>query len=258
MAQATTRIILLGGSNLSRGISAIVGSARLAAGGPADFHIAMGHGRSYGMQSAILGRSLPGILECGLWDAVSARPAPTTLALVTDIGNDVGYGVDVPTIAGWVEQCLDRLAAAGARTVMTRLPVESLRRLSPWRFRLARSIFYPGRPLEMSTALDRVRRLDDRLGDLGRRDGVRLISQDPAWYGLDPIHIRRRLIGPVWAGIMAAWSGDGGPVAAAPGSPWRWLGLKTATPRQWWLLGRRLGRPQPARRWGDGTTISLF
>ena len=36
-------------------------------------------------------------------------PAAATAALVTDIGNDVLYGIPVDTILAWVEECLERI-----------------------------------------------------------------------------------------------------------------------------------------------------
>ena len=59
----------------------------------------------------MLGRELPGITTCGLWDALAARPPARTAALVTDVGNDLLYGAPVAAILDWVAECLDRLAA---------------------------------------------------------------------------------------------------------------------------------------------------
>ena len=100
---STPRVILLGASNLARGISTIVGTAQSRLGSPLEFFIAMGHGRSYGRASRVLGRTLPGIDECGLWDALGDAVSTQTYALITDIGNDIIYGYDVEMIAAWIE-----------------------------------------------------------------------------------------------------------------------------------------------------------
>ena len=60
-----------------------------------------------------LWRELPGIVECGLWDALAQRPPAPTVALLTDIGNDLLYDVPVPQIVSWVETCLDRFSPRG-------------------------------------------------------------------------------------------------------------------------------------------------
>src|SRR5262245_61538357 len=81
----TCRIVLLGASNLTRGISTAVETAGTLLGRPLEVLAAFGHGRSYGMSNCVLGRSLPGIVECGLWRSLAALPPAPTSALVTDI-----------------------------------------------------------------------------------------------------------------------------------------------------------------------------
>ncbi|MEX0819484.1 MAG: hypothetical protein WD070_07815, partial [Pirellulaceae bacterium] len=86
------RVVLLGASNIARSPAIVFDSARSAWGSPLDIVAATGHGRSYGMTSCVLGRTLPGILQCGLWEALATRPLVPTAALLTDIGNDILYG----------------------------------------------------------------------------------------------------------------------------------------------------------------------
>lgn len=62
----TRRVVLLGASNIARSLSIVFDSARNAWGSPLDIVAATGHGRSYGMSSRVLGRTLPGILQSGL------------------------------------------------------------------------------------------------------------------------------------------------------------------------------------------------
>ncbi|MHC4588403.1 MAG: hypothetical protein ACYTAQ_03460 [Planctomycetota bacterium] len=255
------RIILLGGSNLARGFSTVVEIARRTVGGvgeSADFLIAMGHGRSYGKRSTVLGRSLPGITECGLWDALDRDDGRPTYALITDIGNDVAYGAPVPAIAGWVELCVERLAEARTRTVITTLPLESLRTLSPWRFKVARSILFPAKRLSLDEALGRTQELDDRIRGLAAHQGVRIVEQEGRWYGLDPIHIKQRHVVAAWTRVLGAWRNDGEPLGPVSRSVLRWARLRLLTPQRWWLLGSQRGRPQPAGCLPDGSRISLF
>ena len=256
--RSAARVVLLGGSNLSRGFSTIVEIARRTAGSPTEFLVAAGHGRSYGKRSTVLGRSLPGIAECGLWDALDGTCGPPTFALVTDIGNDVVYGASVDTIAGWVELCLDRLTAHGARIVLTLLPMESLACLSRWRFEVARGILFPGKRISMTYALECAHELNERLRGLGADRGVRLIEQERGWYGLDPIHITQRRLKGVWAHILSAWVEEGGDPVSVRRSVLRWARLRVLTPQQWWILGMELGRPQPAGRLPDGTSFALY
>lgn len=251
------RLVLLGASNLTRAISTVVETGWLRWGRPLDVLAALGHGRSYGMTSTVLGRTLPGIVQCGLWrDLESRSPAPAA-ALVTDIGNDLLYGAPVERIVQWVAWCLEALARAGAVVVMTRLPLANLEGLPEWRFRLLRSVLFPRCRLARETLTRRARQLDERLGRLAEEQGVTLVGTWPAWYGFDPIHIKLRHWRAAWAQIVCAGSEAEAPRRAA-GSLARWLYLRTRLPEQHWLLGIERRRAQPSGRLRDGTTISLY
>src|SRR5262249_46912085 len=86
---AVRRVVLLGASNLTLGIGTVLGSAANVWGSPLEVLAALGHGRSYGRATSVMGRQLPGIRECGLWPALGVDGQLPTAALVTDIGNDV-------------------------------------------------------------------------------------------------------------------------------------------------------------------------
>ena len=169
---STPRAVLLGPSNRARGPSTVAGPAPALIASPRRLPPRMGHGRSYGRASRVLGRTLPGIDECGLWDALGDAVATQTYALITDIGNDIVYGYDVQMIAAWIEQCLKRLKARGAHTIITRLPVESIESLSNLRYRVAKAILFPGRRLSLDEAKQRIGSLDTTIGDLAPQYGA--------------------------------------------------------------------------------------
>ena len=106
------RIIALGASNLTRGLHIVLATARAEWGADVELLAALGHGRSYGGRSQFVGRSLPGILESGLWPQLSQMPPARTLGLITDVGNDILYGYSPPQILTWVNEAVDRLRAA--------------------------------------------------------------------------------------------------------------------------------------------------
>src|SRR5262245_404522 len=101
-----TRIVALGASNLTRGFHTIVATARSMTGPDTEVVAALGHGRSYGMASRLLVRTLPGILQSGLWHQLEVLPAAPTRALVTDVGNDVLYGMSADRIVTWVDEAV--------------------------------------------------------------------------------------------------------------------------------------------------------
>ena len=263
------RVVLLGASNLARAFPTVVDVARQLWGGPLDVLAALGHGRSYGVRSGLFGRTLTGLSECSLWEALRRRPDLPTAALLTDVGNDLLYDLAPETIAGWVADCLDRLLDRGACAVLTRLPLANVRRLTPGRFAAIRSILYPRSRLTYAVAQQRVAELDERLVRLAGDRGVPIIELRETWYGIDPIHIRTRHYGPAFHEILRPWGVEESatdpqthPPRAAIVSPrfapGRWLRYQTLRPERYWRWNSERRHPQPARIEPDGTTISLY
>lgn len=251
------RIVFLGASNVVRSISTIVETAELIWGAPLDVLAACGHGRSYGRTSCVLGRSLPGILQCGLWEDLQRRPALPTAALVTDIGNDILYGASVAQIAEWVEECLSRLRGACEQIVVTELPLARLASVTSWQYRAIRWLLFPGSRVTFVEVMQRARELNERVIELAARHRAALRAPRVEWYGLDPIHIRRGAWPEAWCEILAAAAEFSVPQRAR-GSWRRWWQLRRQRPQQRRLFGISQHREQPACRLRSGSVISLY
>lgn len=251
------RAVLLGASNIVRSLPIVVDAARNAWGSPLDILAATGHGRSYGMESRVLGRTLPGILQCGLWEALQSRPQAPTAALVTDIGNDILYGASANQIARWVEKCLGRLDPITDQIVVARLPTASLERLGTSRFLLMRTIFFPKSRLTLQGALDTSMELNERLAELAANRGIETCEPVKEWYGLDPIHVRHRYKPAAWQQFFAGWCGDELP-DEADHSFVRWLQLRGLRPQQRRWFGVQQRRAQPSKRLNDGSLLSFY
>lgn len=250
------RIVLLGASNLTLAFPTAVSVLRDASAVPLDVMAALGHGRSYGMTTQILGRRLPGITPCGLWNDLESRPALPTRALITDVGNDMLYGAPVPEIAAWLDECVERLSALGAEVAITALPMENLPRITPWHFRLLKAVFFPRSTLTYEQGIERSKQIQAHLERLAAERGVQLLPQRPEWYGIDPIHHRRRLRPQVWQEFLAPLVDQpiNGRLSRAPGvvRPWRLI------PHRRWLFGVERIKPQPVVQLDDGTHISVY
>jgi len=254
------RIVLLGASNLTLGVSTITQLARAQIGGPCEMHIALGHGRSYGQWSTILGRQLPGILESDLWRVIDARGSGgPTYALITDVGNDIAYCVEPETIGRWLAEAVARLRAVEAKIVMTALPLESLRTLGRRRFNLFRRLYFPTKPLTYEQMQERIEALDRMMRSMAHCRGVAIAEQSGSWYGFDPIHLRMKHWNSAWSQVLAHWTGgSNGRAPRARTRPARWTSLLTATPAErvlWWMQQAAV---QPVRAWRDGTTVSFY
>jgi hypothetical protein len=252
------RVILLGASNLRRSFSTVVAAARRTWGEPVEIMAAMGHGRSYGQDSTVLGRKISGIFPCALWQDLQQRPALPAAALVTDIGNDLIYGVPPKQIVQWVAQCLDRLTDAGASTVVTQLPIESVEQLGEARFRFFRRVLFPRSTLTLNVAKELVYSLNSDLLELGESRKIPVISLSKSWYGFDPIHLKRRVWRTAWPTMLAGWHSSSAPIAMSRPSIWTSAYLKTLPPWERSLFGIRRRAVQPSGRLSDGTTISLY
>jgi hypothetical protein len=214
---------------------------------------ALGYGRSYGAPSRVLIRKLPGILESGLWPALDALPRLRTRALVADVGNDILYGVSAEQILAWIDETLDRLQRVTRDIILTDLPLAGIRRLSPARFLLLRSILFPFCRLSLGHVLEVAGCVNAGLVELAAARGVRFFRLDPAWYGRDPIHIRPsswRSAWPVILGARAPANGSGS---------WRErLTLCRMRPERRWLLDVQQFTPQSGVALPMGGRLWLF
>ena len=255
--QVQRRVILLGASNLVRGISTVIETSQHVWGTPLDVLAACGHGRSYGLTSRVLGRSLPSIAECGLWEDLAQRTPVPTAALITDVGNDILYGASVDQIVAWVEQCLERLLPVCKRLVITGLPMDPIATLPPLRFRLVRTMLFPGAQLTFRDALSRSQELNARLNELSVKYNGFFVAPSADWYGWDPIHIRLRYWSRAWNKILSTGCDDTRQYMAR-GSFFRWLKLRAQRPLSRKMFGIEQQRAQPTCKLRDETTISFY
>ncbi len=252
------RVILLGASNLTKGIGTVLETAGRVWNEPLEVHAALGHGRSYGRNTRIMGVGLPGIAHCGLWQNLTSGRQLPTAALVTDIGNDLLYEEPVDRIVGWLEACLDRLAAADAKITITNLPIANVQKLSPAKFKLMRSVLFPYSRLSLAEAQRRAIELDEHVARIAGERALTIVSHQPHWYSYDPIHIRFTRRGEAWRDILGAWTEAGGSLSPGGNALFRTLHVRTRTPHERRLLFLAQRRAQPAARYLDGTSVSLY
>lgn len=257
--QAEQRVILLGASNLARAFPTVLHSLRQGLVGPLDIAVAMGHGRSYGTWSQLLGRALPGINQCGLWPHVSGDCSQHTrpLAAIADLGNDLVYGVDAQTLLGWLDITLRRLQEVNSEVAMISLPMESLARLTPRRFELARRLIFPGHAIRWPQLQREIQQLDQGMRELAERYRVGWVDAPGDWYGLDPIHIRRPLEAEAWQTLFARWSVWRSPADGSRLSVLQKFKLRRLRPAERRLFGQPQLTSQPALSAPDHR-ISLF
>ncbi len=252
------RMVVLGASNVFRGVSTIVETSQGLLGTPLDLVAATGHGRSYGLASTVLCRTLPPILNCGLWAALESRPAVSTTAVITDIGNDILYEASAAQITDWIDESLRRLRRFTERIVMTELPLSSVESLGPNRFRLMRTLLFPRSRLTLSAVRDTAFQLNRNLLQLGQQYGATVVQPKSEWYGIDPIHIKQKFWRQAWPAILRSLPAEERDVSCPEGSLWRWLRLRCARPAEQQRFGIVQRRSQPAVILKNGTAVSFY
>jgi hypothetical protein len=254
MPADVARVVALGASNLTRGFQTVVSTARTAWGPDVEVLAALGHGRSYGAQSRLVIRTLPGILESGLWRRLeSASPVPTR-ALVTDVGNDILYGFSARQTLAWAAESVERLQKFTKDIVLTDLPLAGIRRLSQAKFLVFRSILFPSCRLSLGEVLHAAEQVNDGLAALAAAEGIRFFRLNPEWYGFDPIHIRPSQWRPAWQEIVGSPSG----AKQKSGGRLEGLRLYLTPPERQWLLGRERITPQRGKALPSGARVSLY
>jgi hypothetical protein len=240
------RMIVLGASNVRRGLARLVGALRARTDGPVEFFSAIGHGRSYGAATRVWMRRLPSILGCGLWRALERadRPPLPEFSLLTDIGNDLLYGFPADQVAEWVRLAVVRLTDRGGQVVLTRLPMASLEAVGPVRYRALRAAYVPGCRLSLAQLTCSARELDAHLVGLASAHGVTVLGQSGDWYGLDALHLRRRALDDLWRRVCDAWGlPESSPRHRVSLVDWARLGSGAAEVRM--LAGSLRLTPQP-------------
>jgi len=238
------QLVLLGASNLTLGLPWILPLLEHGFPGTLDVVTACGHGRSYGLRSRVLARSLPGIRDCGLWEyrtGQSHRPQ----VLITDVGNDIMYGATAETIADWVSDCVERCQPAAGQLLITQLPLASLNRVTRLKFRLIKTLLFPRHRITWQTVQSRAEQLARHLEDIAAASDAQLIIPPLNWYGIDPIHIRSSRRPQAWAHILSHWSSWTAPAKTRPPSCRDRLGAWRLRPQHRHVLGRPRTTPQP-------------
>jgi hypothetical protein len=229
-------VVVLGASNVSRGLPRLAATARVRTAGPLDLFVAAGHGRGYGVSTRVWQRRLPSILSSGVWRALDRERAEEPLAVITDVGNELLYGLGVSAVANAVREAARRLADRGARLAITGLPLAGIAGVGPVRYCLLRTLYVPGCLLGLAELKEATRWLDEELQAIAADTSATFLEQPAEWYGFDALHVRRPHLDALWQRICDAWTL---PAAAtrprATLTDWAALGSRAAEVRS---LGR--------------------
>lgn len=198
-----------------------------------------------------------------MWSAlesVSEESETPVYALITDIGNDIVYGVRTERLMGWIEACIERLRGLNARIVITELPEDSIDRVTPRRYEIVRRLFFARHHTPYEQVMTTSREMAAGIRELAGQPNISIAPQQGAWYGMDPIHIKYGCWCDAWTSILSHWR-DEPPTDdqnLAHASVFQWTYLRTRTPQsRGWFSWEQRGS-QPCGRLRDGSSISMY
>jgi hypothetical protein len=195
--------VFLGASNLARGYGALAHCLiRGLAPQPVEILHAMGPGRGYCAQGGIFNITYPPIGSSGILKSASEgkEQARQVIALITDIGNDIMYGVPVHEIIACLDTLMQQLNAIGAEVFVHPIPLEFSKDVSERQFRILKSIFYPHSGIDYHKAKEAVDAINHFLRDkAGER--IHLLPSAKDFCGVDKIHYSIFRSHKVWSGV---------------------------------------------------------
>lgn len=193
--------ILLGASNLSRGCFAL---SRLL---KANLHprkvevlIASGPGRAYCASGGLLNVTYPPIHSSEIFEVARNKSecGYQVVALVTDIGNDIMYGVSAEQVIETIQQIFDKLQSMNAKIFYTTLPIAFEKGVHPAWFYILRSLLLPFSRVTYDQATAGIIGVNKFLRESAGKCG-HLISDMDRYLGFDKIHYG-------WLRANNAWS----------------------------------------------------
>jgi len=252
------RLIVLGASNVAKSLGVLVQVAEQRFAAPLEIVTATGRGRSYGNASWFLARSLPSILTCEVWDHLAQHPNLNSYAVITDVGNDLLYEFTAEQIAAWVEQCVIRLKQHTHRIVLTGLPIHNVKRITPAKFLLFRTLFFPRTKIPLEEVQANALRLHDHLRAIAARHEIHFVTIQKQWYSVDPIHWKLAARPEVWNTFLTPLSYGHCDAASVRSQLSTELSYLFCRQKTYSVCGMPRAKSQPSVRIKSGTTIAIF
>jgi hypothetical protein len=182
--------ILFGASNLARSFYGLkLSIKRCIHPRPATFIHAMGPGRGYLGRGGILNTTYPPIIDCGILESIQKirKPNQQIIALITDIGNDIMYGIHSKKIIEGLQSVLDTLSKVTKNIFITPIPINLKNDVGEFYFRVLRCIFFPKSFIKYSQTLESIEIINQFILHSSNKKTT-IINGMEQFSGLDKIH----------------------------------------------------------------------
>ena len=188
--QDSILFIFLGASNLARsfyGLKSCI--TRCVFPRPVNFIHAMGPGRGYIRQGGMLNVTYPPILDCDILKAArdKMKNNQQVIALITDIGNDIMYGVSTDEIICGLKSLLSDLNELEASVFITPIPVDLENDIRELYFRVLRRVFFRNSSVSLHQASEAVQFINKFIIQLLNKNII-VINEMKQFCGIDKIH----------------------------------------------------------------------
>ena len=182
--------IFLGASNLARsfyGLKCCI--TRCVFPRPVSFIHAMGPGRGYIRQGGICNAVYPPILNCNILKAAHKKRKNNQqiVALITDIGNDIMYGVSTEEIIGGLKSLFRDLSELEANIFITSIPIDLKKDVGEFYFRILRQVFFRNSLVEYHQASEAVQMVNKFILQSLKKNII-AINGMKQFCGIDKIH----------------------------------------------------------------------
>ena len=182
--------ILFGASNLARSFYGLkLSIKRCIHPRPATFIHAMGPGRGYLSRGGILNTTYPPIIDCGILESIQKirKPNQQIIVLITDIGNDIMYGIHSEKIIEGLQNIFDTLGEVTKNIFITPIPINLKNDIGEFYFRVLRCIFFPKSSINYSQTLESIKVINQFILHSSNKKTT-VINGMERFSGLDKIH----------------------------------------------------------------------
>jgi hypothetical protein len=204
-SEVPTQFILLGASNLARaryGIQKYL--EKIFASDSVSTLIASGPGRAYCVTGGIFLvnyhplKNSPAI-NLGRYKSLEFYQ---TVALISDIGNDIMYGVPVQKIIRDLDKLIHELSHFCSHVFVIPIPCKKIEQLSNWKINLLKKLLFPKSQLSPENIISSVHAINHFLSQLQNPRVTVLETMDDS-IGWDHVHYGIFKMHTAWAQIIA-------------------------------------------------------
>jgi hypothetical protein len=182
--------LLMGASNLARGYSMLTRHILSCFGkNKTEFLSALGPGRGFCSRGGMFNFNYPPIQDSLILEAAEKKSCDIRVVLITDIGNDLMYGVSADTLIESLDGLLERALLWNVEIFMTSIHVNLKKDVSKTAFFILKSLFYPGSSITYEETNLFIIKVNGYLEEkTEQNERVHLISGMESFAGADKIH----------------------------------------------------------------------